>query len=110
MKKLKFPLLGLGLLFAVSAVFAFAIPGNNTEKVNNVKKVTPSPYHYKSSSTNLVDMQNISNWEEADESCGTSGTKPCVIFYEGDLSQFNAYLQTFDDPGDITARAEEKKN
>ncbi|MBC7934562.1 MAG: hypothetical protein H7Y86_04265 [Rhizobacter sp.] len=106
MKTFKMPLLAVAFFVSISAVFAFSFPA---EKAVAVKAV-PVSYHYKISATDLASMKDISNWEVADPACDEEGSLPCVIRYEGNISQFNTYLQTFTTANAVTLRADEKKD
>ena len=103
MKKFKSPIAVMALLLATVITFAFVAP---------VKKDTRvlTRYHYTSSSALLVDMQNINNWVAEDPDCGSTGTKPCAIDFNGNLSQFDAQLDTYTTAAQVTAAAVEKKN
>ena len=103
MKKFKFPLGIAALLIAVTAAFAFNAPEHKTGK-------TVIRYHYTSSSSLLADMQNISNWVAEDPACGSSGTKPCAIDFDGTLSEFDTQLDTYTSASQVTAAAIKKKN
>ncbi|MES2891876.1 MAG: DUF6520 family protein [Bacteroidota bacterium] len=103
MKKLKFPLAFIAVLFAVGAAFAFNVP---TPK----EKSVVTRYHYTSSSSLLVDMQNINNWIAEDPDCGSEGSKPCAIDFNGNLSQFDAQLDNYTTAAQVTAAAVERKN
>ncbi len=93
----------LALLIAVSAAFAFNVPAKESAKV-------PTRYHYTSSSALLVDMQNIANWTAEDPGCGTNGSKPCAIDFDGNLSELDAQLDTYTTAAQVTASAVQKKN
>ncbi len=108
MKCIKLPLFMTALMLTVCSLFASA-QDEVTAPKKVVKKAEVS-YHYKISSGNLADMQNINNWEVASASCGIPGNRPCVILFEGDVSEFETYLQTFTSAGAITTRADEKKS
>lgn len=103
MKKVKISMAVVAMIVAISAAFAFKAPAKNEVK-------PPTRYHYTSSSAALVDMQNIANWVAEEPGCGTSGTKPCALDFTGNLSQLDIYLDSFDDPADITTEAVERKN
>lgn len=102
MKKIKFSLGAIAMLFAISAAFAFNAP---------VKKGdgTLTRFHYTSSSSLLADMQNINNWVEENPTCGPGGTKPCAIDINGDLSDLDAQLDTYTSASQVTAAASKTK-
>lgn len=100
------PLLIMALFLSIGAVFAFSFSPAPVKPV----KALPVSYHYKISSTSLADMKNINNWEVADPACEEEGSIPCVIRYEGNISQFNTYLQTFSSAAAVTLRADERKD
>lgn len=103
MKKSKFSLAIVAMLFAITGAFAFYTPTKQDSK-------TVVRYHYTSSSSQLADMKNIDNWVAEDPACGSSGAKPCAIDYNGNLAQFETYLGTFTSASQVTAAAIEKKN
>ncbi|RBQ07596.1 hypothetical protein [Pedobacter miscanthi] len=61
----------------------------------NVSK-TPTVYQYLSSSSDEEDLHNINNWEEVDGStpgCGTSGNLVCRYSFEGNISEFEEFIE-----------------
>lgn len=102
MKKYKFLLLVSCVLLAVGGVFAF-------RNVPETSPVTVTSYHYKLNTYSLAALQNISNWEVADPACGVEGDIPCVIRFDGNSSQFDAYLDGFSSVDAITDVADERK-
>lgn len=90
-------------LIALTTAFAFNLPVKKDGKV-------VVRYHYESSSSSLTDMQNISNWTAEDPECGPSGSLPCAIDYDGNLTQFDAYLDAFTTSSQVVAAAIQKKD
>lgn len=89
MKNLKFLLplfaiiLGTGIVFTSSAF-----------KAKSSK--TPVLYQYTSNSHLPADIKNIANWEVADvesPSCGDEGSLVCRYEYEGDMNDFQDFLE-----------------
>jgi hypothetical protein len=83
MKNYIFGLAAIAIAFAASAF------------TTNLK--TPTQYHYKSSSANITDMRNISNWEQVSGStspCASGDNVVCRITYDGNLAAFDSYLDT----------------
>ncbi len=103
MKKIKFALGLVTMLVAVTLAFAFNFPAKKEGSVT-------TRYHYTSSSGLLVDMQNINNWVAEDPECGSEGSKPCAIDFDGNLSQLDAQLDTYTSAAQVTAAAIQKKN
>lgn len=73
---------------------------------------TPTQYHYKSSSTNISDLRNISNWEQVSgttPSCPSGDNVVCRMTYDGNIAAFDAYLDT-QSADDLLDQADAAKN
>ena len=75
--------LAFGLVFSMSAF-----------KVQTLK--TPVLYEYVSNSPLSADIKDIANWEVADlqqPSCGEEGALVCRYEFDGDMVDFQSYLE-----------------
>jgi len=60
------------------------------------KTKTPILYQYTSNSSNDADILDIQNWQPVDENspnCGTAGSLVCRFYFDGDMSDFQDYLE-----------------
>ena len=87
MKKFKFPLILLALVFAIMGAFAF-----HPKPVTENK--TSTTYYYVGDNT-LVQMQNKNNWLNSGTSCGSSGDKPCTYITNLSRAGFDAHVAAF---------------
>lgn len=59
-------------------------------------KKDPILYQYTSNSSADVDILDIDNWEPVDggtPGCGTAGSLVCRFYFEGDMNDFQNYLE-----------------
>lgn len=73
---------------------AFGVVFSMSAFKTNVK--TPVVYEYTSNSHLPADIKDIANWEVADletPSCGEEGSLVCRYQFEGDMTDFQNYLE-----------------
>jgi len=88
MKNLKLVLPALALILGLGIVF--------TQSAFKGKTKTPVVYEYTSNSHLPADIKDIDNWEVADletPSCGEAGELVCRYQFEGDMTDFQNYLE-----------------
>ena len=99
-------MLVLAVLIAAGSLFAF------TAKKQMIPKAT-AVYHYISSSDQLEDMQDTTNWVKNDpeiSECGSGESLPCTKVYSEDWGDFYDYLNAFEDAGNLVSEASTRKS